>query len=325
MAVSVYTPPANRIIHRTGVDFGSLRPSSFQPVHLVQYDQRLPIVAVSLYKDGEIYTIPNEVRASNVLVEKRDGTFVSNPVLGCNTERNVLYFEATYQMLYFEGVIKPILEIIIADDDYAGSSAITMIVDRNPVQESAKESSNEYKSVWQFMMDARRSRDEAKKSEINAKDSETRAAVSAKNAKASEDAAYKSEQNSKNSEEAALDAKNSALDSKAAAAESEKNAASSAKDSDYYSKLSESHSHGNTGVREGENVDNSKYWSEQSQYFKDSAEETAGNLQSSLDEINKKLGMTEFDIDDDGNLIYTDDGGYIFTVEDDGYLYWEVA
>lgn len=151
-AITYYTPPANRIVHSTGVDFGS-RPSSFQPVHLVQYDQGLPIVAVSLYKDGQVYNIP--IGASgNVLVGKRDQTFVSNPVLGCNMERTIVYFEATYQMLYYFGTIKPILEIKMSDIEYAGSSSITMIIDPNPIQDWYIESSNEYKSVEQLIKEA---------------------------------------------------------------------------------------------------------------------------------------------------------------------------
>lgn len=48
------------------------------------------------------------------------------------------------------------------------------------------------------------------------------------------------------------------------AASSASAAANSADQSDDFSKLSESHSHGGTGVRPGEDTDNSKYWSEQS-------------------------------------------------------------
>lgn len=49
-------------------------------------------------------------------------------------------------------------------------------------------------------------------------------------------------------------------------------------------------------------------------------EETQGMLQ----EVNKKLELSTFDIDEDGNLIYTDDSAYLFTVDDSGNLNWEV-
>lgn len=41
--------------------------------------------------------------------------------------------------------------------------------------------------------------------------------------------------------------------------------------------------------------------------------------------INKKLTMAEFSVDDDGCLIYTDGAAYNFTVDDNGNLNWEVA
>lgn len=42
-------------------------------------------------------------------------------------------------------------------------------------------------------------------------------------------------------------------------------------------------------------------------------------------EINKKLTMTEFDVNEDGELIYTDNSAYNFVVDNDGNLNWEVA
>ena len=54
-------------------------------------------------------------------------------------------------------------------------------------------------------------------------------------------------------------------------------------------------------------------------------EESKKSAESVLDEINKKIGMAEFSIDDDGNLIYTNNGSYFFVVNDDGNLYWEVV
>lgn len=180
MSIATYNPPSTKIIHWTGVDFVS-RPSAFPPVHLVQYDQRLPIVAVNLYNNGKKYMLPTNINA-NVLMEKGDGTFVSNPVLGCNSDRSVLYFETTYQMLYFSGIIKPVIELKLSDTETGSSSAITIIVDRNPVQENARESSNEYKSSEQFMNQALEAKNQAVSSANSASQSKTAAAQSAANA-----------------------------------------------------------------------------------------------------------------------------------------------
>lgn len=86
-------------------------------------------------------------------------------------------------------------------------------------------------------------------------------------------------------------AEQSASDSKASADAS----AASASESEDFSKMSESHNHGGTGVREGEDTDNSKFWSEQSKGFRDETEQAGidavGNIdkaeQDALDSIDK--------------------------------------
>ena len=55
------------------------------------------------------------------------------------------------------------------------------------------------------------------------------------------------------------------------------------------------------------------------------AKDSADRVQGIEDEINKKLTMTEFDVNEDGELIYTDNVAYNFTVDNDGNLNWEVA
>ena len=59
--------------------------------------------------------------------------------------------------------------------------------------------------------------------------------------------------------------------------------------------------------------------------YKESARGYAETAESAKDEIIKKLELAEFDIDDNGNLIYTDTSAYAFTVDDNGNLNWEVA
>lgn len=55
------------------------------------------------------------------------------------------------------------------------------------------------------------------------------------------------------------------------------------------------------------------------------AKDSADRAQGIEDEINKKLTMTEFDVNEDGELIYTDNSAYNFNVDNDGNLNWEVA
>lgn len=59
--------------------------------------------------------------------------------------------------------------------------------------------------------------------------------------------------------------------------------------------------------------------------YKKQAQSIIDNQASILQEINKKLELAEFNVDENGNLTYTDNSGFIFTVNDNGYLEWEVA
>ena len=55
------------------------------------------------------------------------------------------------------------------------------------------------------------------------------------------------------------------------------------------------------------------------------AKDSADRVQGIESEINKKLTMAEFDVNEDGELIYTDNSAYNFVVDNDGNLNWEVA
>ena len=152
MAISVYTPPSDRLLHNTEVDFGE-RWSLGTAINLMQYDKTLPIIAVSLYSGGQPYTIPSSADL-NVRVGKSDGTKVYNPVLGCNSTRNVAYIEVTRQISAVYGPALATLELII-EGNIAHSSYILLDVAKNPAPDDAIESTNEYKSLFEAINDAK--------------------------------------------------------------------------------------------------------------------------------------------------------------------------
>ena len=152
MGVATYIPPSDRIIHNTAVDFGE-RWSLGTAVNLMQYDKTLPIIAVSLYSGGQPYTIPSSADL-NARVGKSDGTKVYNPVLGCNSTRNVAYIEVTRQISAVYGPALATLELII-EGDVAYSSYILLDVAKNPAPDDAIESTNEYKSLFEAINDAK--------------------------------------------------------------------------------------------------------------------------------------------------------------------------
>ena len=144
MAVSVYTVGNNDILHETSVDFA--KRTINQPVHLMQYDDTLPIINVKLFKNDEPYVIPE---INNVYMYVRwglkDHSFIHKPILGCSADRKSVYFSVDQQMLIFDGTLRPIIELVFFEPSpeaptgrvikrIAGSDYITIEIDRNPIQ-----------------------------------------------------------------------------------------------------------------------------------------------------------------------------------------------
>lgn len=218
--MGTYTPDSNKIVHNVDVDFK--RREIVKPIHLVQYDDSLPILAVSLYSDGQTYTIPDSAYIS-IRVGKSDRTFVYNKSLGYNQAKNIAYFEITQQMTALNGDVKAVIEVN-DNGNVACSSYIIFAIDRNPVQEDMVESTDEFTTIVEMKDIAVKSANEAKKSESNAKESETNAAKSANEAKKSESNAKESENNAATSESNAAKSENAAKESENKAKESETNA-----------------------------------------------------------------------------------------------------
>lgn len=120
----------------------------------------------------------------------------------------------------------------------------------------------------------------------------------------------------------------------------------SAEDAEYFAKMAESHNHGGTGIREGEDTDSSKYWSEQSkQHLDDTVQagiDAVGNINSaetgaldnisqaekdSLDAIQKALDSAapEFYLDVETGDLYYSGGAFIFELNADGDLSFGVV
>lgn len=179
MAISTYTPTG--IIHNTSVDFTS-RPVS-QPIHIVQYDDTLPTLAVEMYQDGQSYALSADATAV-LRFGKKDSTFVIVNPLGCSEDRTILYFAIDVQMTIIEGEYRPVIEV--TDNSHvASSSPVYMVIDRNPVQRSDIESKVEFKQLVEYRDEAQTAAGEAKESETIVKTSETNAKTSEVNAEES--------------------------------------------------------------------------------------------------------------------------------------------
>ena len=144
--VTVITLDSTRIVHSIKTD---LVARYFPPVvRLVQYDQSLPVIAVSLMQNGQTYTLPSGA-AANIRVHKPDATYVYNPALGCDSTRKIVYFEVTQAMAAANGDGLAIVEIVV-NGDIAGTSLITLHFEENPVPENAIESSDEWETIYEL-------------------------------------------------------------------------------------------------------------------------------------------------------------------------------
>lgn len=143
MAAANYSPPAEALIKATRADFD--RRDVVQPVHLVQYDATLPVLAVALYKGGQPWTLPTGADV-NLRMDKKDGHYVYNPALGVSSDRSTVYMAVTAQMTISYGTFAPVVEVL-AGGGVAGMAALRLDIDRNPVQDGMLESLDEYKTV----------------------------------------------------------------------------------------------------------------------------------------------------------------------------------
>lgn len=143
MATANYSPPDTALIKATRADFD--RRDVVQPVHLVQYDDTLPVLAVALYKGGQPWTLPTGADV-NLRMDKKDGHYVYNPALGVSSDRTTVYLAVTAQMTTGYGTFAPVVEVL-AGGGVAGLAALRLEIDRNPVRDGMIESTDEYKTV----------------------------------------------------------------------------------------------------------------------------------------------------------------------------------
>lgn len=218
--VTIYSPPSAAQVKNCTADFDLRRAPV--PIHLVQFDKTIPILAVALYKGGTAYKLPEDAEA-NVRMGKRNNLYVYNPVLGCNEGRNLVYVAVTPQMTTQDGVFYPILEVL-GDGGVAGTSPLQLVIQRNPVQEGDLEDTSEAKTLADL------------------------ASQAAASANAAEDSARIVQENKD-----AIQNANANMEAIKAAPANATAAAASAKEA-------RSWAVGDTGTRPGEGMDNAKYY-----------------------------------------------------------------
>ena len=239
MSASTYTPPAVKLVHEVTVDM-ILRPTT-QPIHLVQNDDRLPILAVTFTKNGLDYTIPEEDDEHEVGVNlkmlKPNAKMYWISCLGVSEDRNVAYFEMDRTATSISGGMKAHAEIVYGDQ-VGFSSPIEIVIDQSPTWDNAPLTPSEHDiianvkavvdEVAEYANVAKAESSAATASAQTAKVSESKAKISETNTKTSETNAKTSETNAAKSASTASTSANRASASATKAAASETSVAANA-------------------------------------------------------------------------------------------------
>lgn len=144
MAIENYIPNQTDVVHPTRVDLVN-RNIIPETIHIVQYDETLPIIAVELFKNGEIYNIPNDSDIKIRWPKTKYSEAVYKNVIGKNG--NTVYFAVGKNMSADFGDIVATLEItvnetftdtdgLVYDKRMGATSPIYISIDRNPIQKS---------------------------------------------------------------------------------------------------------------------------------------------------------------------------------------------
>src|SRR5574344_983862 len=162
--MTIYSPNTDQIVHEVKVDFVDRLPD--KPIHLVQYDSLLPVLAVKLNKEGRGFFIPDNANA-NLRYGKNNNKFVCIQALGCNVTKNIVYFEVPRQMTTASGSNVFVIEIEV-NGKVAASSPVNILIDRNPIQDSDIEDTTEFISLKQYAEQANDSKNKAVSASLNA-------------------------------------------------------------------------------------------------------------------------------------------------------------
>ena len=123
-----YTPPSNKIIHVTFVDFVTRQ--NINPVLLMQHDGALSILEVHLFKNGIKYQL-SESSTAYIRFKNLENNNVYNQALGYNSsDSSIIYFNITQTMTASYGKTFGAIEIG-SGNAIANSALITFIIDKN--------------------------------------------------------------------------------------------------------------------------------------------------------------------------------------------------
>ena len=360
--IETYAPTDDKLVHHTSVDF-RYRDQLSETIHLVQYDNYLPNIKVDLKFAHEDYVLTDH-DVVNVRVFKPDATFVYNPVLGCTLDKKSVYVEVTQAMTTAYGTARAIIEVVRESVGVVGTASFLMEIDRNPVQEDGIESTYEFKTLIQMLDMAASYANQSKsyaigQTGIREGEDEDNAWYYYRMSRSY----VKGDNGEREGEETDNGEYYYKATRSYAVGDTDFRDYEISDNAKYYYYMSRSYAVGTSGERDGEEVDNAKYYKEQAEWYyqqfyfnsteaeawavgtrdgvpvdsedytyhnnsKWYAEESGECYNKNVtiaEELDRKLGMVSFNVDDDGYLWYTDNSVFDFVVDDEGDLLWEVT
>lgn len=320
--------------------------NNFDYIRAVQGDSNTRYVHITLLDKQNPYVLTNiepVLRGT-----KPDGTTIFNKC--CVSGNDEIIVELTSQMLAVAGVGKYEIALYSSgqNDEVVASFPFNVYISPACFDPSVVISSNEFTELTEVISNI----GEIKESVEQAQEASNSASQSATNAKNYADQALDSANDSNNfankSEASALQSKGYAESSEQYSVEVSENAtnaqnsanesktyAESAQtysdESNNYALLSESYAHGNTGVREGEDTDNSKYYAEQAKNSSTTAAtyltqvEQAGD--DAVNKINSAISFNNpvFYFDNTTGHLSYEGGRFNWALDENGHLLWEVS
>lgn len=258
-------PPENSILHSTSVSFTGRSPS--EPVHIVQYDLTVPVIAISLTANGQPYTVPSGA-AVNIRLAKPDGHYVYNPAYGVSDDGQTVYIAVTLQMTAVSGKVSPIIEVVV-NGTVAGTGFFVLDIDPNPIPEDAIESTDEYKTIQQLAAEAAQAAQIIQNSQESIdflqKNSELIESVNNNSESISAVGQNIASVNTVSSGMSYIQSAAQNIGAIQAAPSAASEASASANSASSNATLSESWAVGGTGTREGEDTNNAQYYAQQAQ------------------------------------------------------------
>ncbi len=237
-----------------------------QTVLAKEYDKGSRFIPIQCMEHGEPFALDSSIEIQvKVLTPDNRALLEHSAVI---QDDGSILLELTENMLYYPG--KANVELIFYDFEHKkrlSPMKFDLLIDSSAYPDDRIISSDEFNALTDLLEKANADYTyvitAARESADAAKISEDNAAASADIATTKATEATLNASNAENAANHANISANNAAHSETISANSAASALNSAKEA-------QSWAHGNTGIREGENTNNSKYWSEQSKEYADS-------------------------------------------------------